>query len=64
MVHEVTASYTPQHNGLAERRNRTLLDMAGCMLKGKGMPKNYWGKAVSTAAYVLNRCPTKKLKEV
>ena len=33
--HEVIAPYTPQHNGLAKRRNRTLLDMARCMLKGE-----------------------------
>lgn len=62
--HEVTAPYTPQHNGLAERRNRTLVDMARCMLKGKGMPKSYWGEAVSTAAYLLNRCPTKRMHNV
>jgi transposase InsO family protein len=63
IIHEVTAPYTPQHNGLAERRNRTLLNMARCMLKGKDLPKNLWGEAVNTAAYVLNRCPTKKLKD-
>ncbi|GAU47995.1 hypothetical protein TSUD_404720 [Trifolium subterraneum] len=55
--------YTPQHNGLAERRNRTLLNMARCMLKGKGLPKNLWGEAVNAAAYVLNRCPTQKKKD-
>ncbi|CAJ2653926.1 unnamed protein product [Trifolium pratense] len=63
IIHEVTAPYTPQHNGLAERRNRTLVNMARCMLKGKGLPKCYWGEAVNTAAYVLNRCPTKRLKD-
>ncbi|CAJ2647891.1 unnamed protein product [Trifolium pratense] len=63
IIHEVTAPYTPQHNGLAERRNRTLLNMARCMLKSKGLPKCYWGEAVNTAAYVLNRCPTKRLKD-
>ena len=36
--HEVTASYTPQHNGLVERRNRTLLDMTHSMLKEKNLP--------------------------
>ena len=36
--HEVTAPYTPQHNGLVEKRNMTLLDMGRCMLKGKGLP--------------------------
>ena len=39
--HEVTAPYTPQHNGLVERRNKTLLDMARCMLKGKGLSNCY-----------------------
>ena len=62
--HEVTAPYTPQHNGLAERRNRTLLDMVRSMLKEKKLPQKLWGEAVATATYVLNRCPTKKLKEI
>ena len=53
---------TPQHNGLAERRNRTLLDMARSMLKQKNMPHEFWGEAVTTSAYILNRCPTKSLK--
>lgn len=39
--HEVTTPYTPKHNGLAERRNKTLLDMARCMLKGIGLPHCY-----------------------
>ncbi|PNX74518.1 copia-type reverse transcriptase-like protein, partial [Trifolium pratense] len=64
IVHEVTAPYTPQHNGLAERRNRTLLDMARSMLKQKNLPHKFWGEAVTTAAYILNKCLTKKLKTV
>jgi len=60
--HEVTSPYTPQHNGLAERRNRTILDMARSMLKQKNMPHMFCGEAVSTATYILNKCPTKKLK--
>ena len=61
--HEVTAPYTPQHNGLAERRNRTLLNMVRSMIKEKSLPQNFWGEAVTTAAYILNKCPTKRLKE-
>lgn len=38
--------------------------MARCMLKGKGMPKCYWGEAVNTAAYILNRCPTKRMQNI
>jgi len=60
--HEVTDPYTPQHNGRAERRNISILDMARCMLKQRSMPNSLWGEAVITAAYVLNRCPTKTLK--
>ncbi|CAJ2645977.1 unnamed protein product [Trifolium pratense] len=64
ITHEVTAPYTPQHNGLAERRNRTVLDMARSMIKQKNLPHKFWGEAVLTAAYILNKCPTKKLKVV
>src|ERR1044072_242252 len=42
--HEVTAPYTPQHNGLAERRNRTVLDMVRSMLKEKNLPHSLWGE--------------------
>lgn len=62
--HWVTAPYTPQHNGLAERRNRTLLDMARSMLKGKEMPNSFWGEAVTAAAFILNSSPTKRMKDV
>src|ERR1043165_7930307 len=44
--HEVFAPYTPQHNGIAERRNKTILDMARCMLKQKNLPKSLRGEAV------------------
>ncbi|XP_050877815.1 uncharacterized protein LOC127081616 [Lathyrus oleraceus] len=61
---EVTAPYTPQHNVLTERRNETLLDMTRSMLKEKKLLHTLWGEVVTTAAYGLNRCPTKKLKEI
>ena len=61
IVHEVVPPYTSQQNGTAERKNRTIMNMVRSMLKGKHLPKELWGKAVSTATYILNRCPTKKL---
>jgi transposase InsO family protein len=64
IVHEVAAPYTPQHNGLAERRNRSLLDMTRSMLKMKKMPNTFWGEAVRTSTYILNRCPTQKLNQI
>ena len=62
IMHEVTAPYTPQHNALAERRNRTILNMVRSLLKEKKLPHKLWGEAASTAVYILNRCPTKVLK--
>ncbi|GAU33702.1 hypothetical protein TSUD_148530 [Trifolium subterraneum] len=61
IIHEVTSPYTPQHNGLAERRNRSILDTARSMVKQKGLPHRFWGEAVSTAVYILNRSPTNRL---
>ncbi|RDY01703.1 hypothetical protein CR513_14923, partial [Mucuna pruriens] len=64
IIHEVTTPYAPQHNGKAERRNRTLMNMTRCMFKDKNMPKQFWGEVVSIAAYILNRSPTRSLNDV
>ena len=57
----LTAPYSPQQNGVAERKNRTILDMVRSMLKSKDMPKEFWAEAVQCAVYVQNRCPHAKL---
>ena len=55
---EYTAGYAPQQNGVAERKNRSLSEMALCMLLDAGMPRKFWAEAVNTAAYIQNRLPT------
>jgi transposase InsO family protein len=55
--------YTPQQNGVVERRNQTVLGMARCMLKSMGVPWCFWGEAVTTAVFVLNRVPTRAQEE-
>ena len=55
----LTAPFSPQQNGVVERRNRTVVEMARCMLKSKEMPAKFWEEAVKTAVYILNRSPTK-----
>ena len=60
--HELTARYSPQQNGVCERKNRTIMEMARCMLKRKKLPSNFWAEAVSCAAYLINRSPTKSLE--
>jgi hypothetical protein len=59
--HLRSAPYSPQHNGQAERRNQTLMQMARCALIDSGMSTKMWPYAVSYAAYTLNRLPTKKI---
>ena len=56
--------YTPQQNGVAERKNRSLMEMARCMVKSQSLPHGFWLEAVMCATYVLNRCPTKALQVV
>ena len=61
--HQLTTRYTPQQNGVAERKNRTIMDMVRCMLKAKQMSKEFWAEPVATAVYILNRCPTKSVQD-
>ncbi|MCO5601748.1 hypothetical protein L7F22_055873 [Adiantum nelumboides] len=62
--HQCTMPYTPQQNGVAKRKNRSLMEMARCMLKAKSLPHKLWMEAVACAAHVLNRCPTRALKTI
>ncbi|GJT30936.1 retrotransposon protein, putative, ty1-copia subclass [Tanacetum coccineum] len=55
-----TPPYTPQNNGVSERRNRTLLDMVRSMMSQTTLPKSFWDYALETAARILNMVPTKK----
>lgn len=52
---QCTVGYAPEQNGIAERKNRTLMEAARSMMSGSGLPKNYWAEAVNTANHVLNR---------
>ncbi|KAK4384556.1 Retrovirus-related Pol polyprotein from transposon TNT 1-94 [Sesamum angolense] len=53
-----TTPYTPQQNGVAERMNRTLLNKVRCLLISSGLAKSFWGEALLTAAYLINRSPS------
>ena len=50
---------TPQQNGIADRRNRAILDMVRCMLVNSSLPKFLWVEALKTATYILNQVPSK-----
>lgn len=60
--HELTIPRTPEQNGVAERMNRTLVEMVRSMLSDSKAPSRFWAEALSTAAYIRNRCPTKSVE--
>nr|GEW05393.1 putative retrotransposon protein [Tanacetum cinerariifolium] len=58
-----TPPYTPQHNGMSERRNGTLLDMVRSMMSQTTLSKSFWNYALETAARILNMVLTKKVEK-
>ena len=63
IVRQLTAAYTPQQNGAAERKNRTIMNMVRCMLTKKLVPKEFWPEAVNWVVHLLNRCPIFVVKD-
>ena len=59
IVTQLTPPGTPQLNGVSERRNRTLLDMVRSMMSFASLPTTFWGYALTTAAFTLNRTPSR-----
>lgn len=57
---ELIPPYTSQRNGVAERRNRSLLDITRCLLLDKSLPGHLWGEAVKAAGDILNLRSTKR----
>jgi hypothetical protein len=61
--HQFSAKYTPQSNGLIERKNRTLIDMARSMLSEYNVSQSFWAEAINTASYYINRLYCHPMKE-
>jgi hypothetical protein len=55
---QFTCRYTSQQNGVVERKNRHITEVAHALMADKGMPHHYWAEAVVTAIYIMNRTPT------
>jgi transposase InsO family protein len=56
---QFTAPYSPQQNGVVERRNRTVMEMARSIMNSMSVPARFWGEAVRHSVYLLNCLPTK-----
>ncbi|KAG7538693.1 Zinc finger CCHC-type superfamily [Arabidopsis suecica] len=59
----LTAPYTPQQNGVVERRNRTLMEMTRSIMKHMHVPNYLWGEAIRHSTYLLNRIATRSVKD-
>ncbi|KAH9687281.1 hypothetical protein KPL70_014707 [Citrus sinensis] len=58
IVRHFTVRDTPQHNGVAERMNQTILEKVQCMLSNAGLGKEFWAEAVVYACHLINRLPS------
>ena len=61
---QLTTSFTPQQNGVCERKNRTIVNMARSMLHSQDLEFMFWADACRTSVYILNRSPTKSLEGI
>ena len=60
IIHQTTTPYSPQQNGVVERKNKTLKEMMNALLLSYGLPQNLWGGAILSPNYILNQIPQNK----
>lgn len=58
LVHQTTWPYTPEQNGVSERKNQTLLETARAMLIESKTPRQFWPEAIAASVYLANRLPS------
>ena len=61
--HDFSCPRTPQQNGVVERKNRTLQEMARTMINETNVAKHFWAEAVNTACYIQNRISIRPILE-
>ena len=61
IIHSSSCVHTPQQNGIAERKNRHLLEVARALMLTTNVPQYLWGEAIVTATYLINRMPSRVL---
>ncbi|GKV33525.1 hypothetical protein SLEP1_g42028 [Rubroshorea leprosula] len=61
---QLTTAYTPQQNGVCERRNRTIMNMVRSLTSKSGLPKEFWPEDVNWSVHILNKSPTSPLPDL
>ncbi|KAM1494901.1 hypothetical protein ACFXTO_029686 [Malus domestica] len=61
IIHQTTTPFTPQQNGVFERKNRQIMEVARSLMLDKCVPNHLWGHAVLAAVYLINRVPSRVL---
>ncbi|KAL3326682.1 hypothetical protein AABB24_037395 [Solanum stoloniferum] len=62
IIHQTTFPYTPQQNGVAERKNRHLIETARTLLLESNVPQRFGGDAVLSSCYLINRMPSSSIQ--
>ena len=62
IIQQSSCVATPQQNGVAERKNRHLLEVTRALLFSNNVPKIFWGDALLTTVFLINRIPSKPLQ--
>ena len=63
ILHQSSCAYTPQHNGVAEHKNRHLVETACTLLLHHKVPQHFWGDATLAACYLINHMPSSVLHD-
>ncbi|KAL8090596.1 hypothetical protein AgCh_039879 [Apium graveolens] len=62
IIHQTTCAYTPQQNGVVERKHRHLLEISRAIFLQAHLPPKFWGDAILCASYIINRMPLQSLE--
>ena len=62
IIHQTSCPYTPQQNGVAKRKNMHLIEIARTLLIESHVPLHFWGDAVLSTCYLINRMPSSPIK--